>query len=63
MNNIKQLRIKKELTQTQLAKKLRVGQSAVGMWETGKTQPKTSTLPKLAKALDCTIDELLKEER
>lgn len=47
------------LTQVQLAKKMNVDQSAVSLWESGKTVPLRKYRKKLAKILDCTVDELL----
>lgn len=55
-------RKKAGLTQMQVAQALGITDSAVNQWEKGKTFPKTEQLPKLAKLLGCTVDELLKEE-
>ena len=52
-------REKANLTQEELAQKLGVGQSAVSMWETGKSTPRPDVLKKLAALFGCTIDELL----
>ena len=59
---IKELRKKKCLSQCELAELLSVQRSTVAKWETGRTFPRTEQLPKLARALNCTIDELLREE-
>lgn len=56
-----QARQKAGLTQSQVAKALGVDQSAVCLWETGKTSPRVATLFKIAKLYGCTVDELLKE--
>lgn len=61
MNNIKKLREKAGLKQTDLARMLKIGQSTVAMWETGETMPRTDKLPALAEIFGCTIDELFKE--
>ncbi len=56
------LAIKREavkLTQEEVAKQLGVGQSAVSMWETGKSVPRPAILKKLAQLFKCSIDELL----
>jgi len=53
------LRKKQGLTGEKLAEILRVSPQAVSKWETGKCLPETATLPALAKALKCSIDELL----
>ena len=53
-------RIKKGLTQTELARKLKVNQSTVGCWEIGVNFPKASNLRKLSKLLDLSIDDLMR---
>ena len=58
--NIKKYREKSGITQQQLAAILGVSQSTVAMWETNNSLPRTEKLPEIAKALGCTIDELLK---
>ncbi len=58
---IEELREKKGYTQVELARKLKIAQSTVAMWETGKSVPKTKMLQTLAEILECSVDELLKE--
>lgn len=60
--NLCEIRTKTGLTQTEVAKKLNVTQSAVAMWENGRTYPRTSILKKLADLYGCTVDELLQED-
>ena len=48
---IRLARIMKGLTQADLAKKLNVSQSAVGLWEIGYTLPKPGNLVKLSELL------------
>ena len=55
---IKEFRVKKGITQSDLAKLVGVTQSAVAKWETGGFTPSTSTLFALADGLNCTVDEL-----
>lgn len=57
-NKIKLFRERLGISQAALSKKLDVSQSTVAMWETGENVPKTNTLPELARALNCTIDDL-----
>ena len=59
---IKELRKEKCLSQCELAELLSVQRSTVAKWETGRTFPRTEQLPKLARALNCTIDELFGED-
>ena len=56
---IKEKREQKGLTQHDMAEELGVDQSTVCLWEIGKTRPRAKLLPKIAKLLSCTIDELL----
>lgn len=60
---IRKLREDRGITQAQLSEKLGVGRSAVAMWETGCAKPSADKLPKLAKLLGCTIDELYAEDK
>lgn len=60
--SIKQKRLDMGLTQKELALLVGVNQSAVALWENG-TGPKRSRLPDVAKALGCTIEELLADEK
>lgn len=48
-------RIKHNLTQTQLAKKLKTKQSVISRVESGQTTPSLSFLKRLAEALDSTL--------
>jgi len=57
-------RVRKErgLTQSQLAASLDVNQSLVAKWESGKVQPRTTTLERLAVVLEVETEELLAGE-
>lgn len=59
MKGLKIQRIKKELTQEQLAKEIGLSVRQITSYEQGVRQPKLDTLKKLAKFFDCTIEELL----
>lgn len=56
---LKKMREKSGMSQKDLAEELGVDQSAVCLWETGKTLPRAKLLPKIANILGCTTDELL----
>ena len=58
------LRKEKGLTQEELAQHMGVSGQAVSKWENDQTCPDISALPKLARLLGVTVDELLegKEE-
>lgn len=62
MLSLKKLREESGLSQESVAAYVGVGRSAVAMWETGKTTPRTETLPKLAALFRCTVDELLTDK-
>ena len=55
-------RKKARVSQKQLAGELNVSQQCVAKWESGKSNPRAELLPKIAKVLNCTIDELLRPE-
>ncbi len=59
MNNIKELRKEKKLTQTELAVYLGVDQTAISKWELNKALPDTLMLINLAEFFDVSIDYLL----
>ncbi len=58
--NLKMIRTKKDITQTQLADILGVDKSFVSNIENGKTNPTLSTITNLAQALNVSTNELLK---
>ena len=55
---LEELRKKNSMTQNELAAFLGVQQNTVSQWESGKRNPPSSILPRLADALGCSIDEL-----
>ena len=57
-DNIKRLRLEKNLTQEQLSCRLGVSAQAISKWETSETYPDGALLVPLAKELDVSLDEL-----
>lgn len=57
--NLKQLRIKKNMKQSELAALFNVGRSTVTKWETGENIPRIDVLDKLASILEVSTDDLL----
>lgn len=57
--NIRENRKKRGLTQKQLADRLFVTQQAIAGWESCARIPETSRIPDIAKALECSIDDIL----
>lgn len=59
--NLENIRKEKQFTQLKLAKSLKVDQSTVSKWEKGVASPNIQTLKKIAQVLNCTVDDLIKE--
>ena len=59
MNGLRHLRLRKFLTQTQLAGKIGVRYQTIGSWEAGTSRPRPNTMRQLCEALEVTPDELL----
>lgn len=59
---INTLRMKKGLTQKQLAEKINISDKAVSKWERGEGCPDVSIIPLLAKELDVEIENIMKGE-
>lgn len=58
-DRLKELRIKHNLTQDQLAEKLFVARQTVSKWELGVNEPDIETLQKLAQLFDVSVAELI----
>ena len=56
---VKNLRIQKNVAQTELARAIGVSQTHLSNIETGKVGLTTDNLVKLAEVLDCSLDEIL----
>lgn len=63
MNNLKFLRETRGISQAKLAGMVGVTQQAVGKWERGESSPQWELAPKIAAALNCTIDQLFCREQ
>lgn len=57
-NRIRRLRKKKELTQEQLAEKVHVSTTHIGLVETGKRRASLKTLQRIASALGIKLKDL-----
>lgn len=62
-NNIRKLRIKKLMTQEDLALILGTTSKSISRWEQGLTYPDISLLPIIANVFEITVDELLGVEK
>ncbi len=59
VDNIKQPMKNENLTQMRLASKIRVGQSTISEWITGKNEPSIESLWNLADFFDVSVDYLI----
>ena len=59
---LKESRLKKGLTQTELGEKVGVKQSTFTNWENGKREPSYENLVKLADLLEVSLDSLFGRE-
>ncbi|MFZ1019609.1 MAG: helix-turn-helix transcriptional regulator [Minisyncoccia bacterium] len=57
---MKKIRLKKQMSQGDICRKLSVDRSYISNVESGNKNPTLSTITKLAKALGVSVDELLK---
>lgn len=57
--NLKRIRIKNDLKQSELAEKMGYKQVTISSWENNRTLPKIDELEKLCEALNCSQYELL----
>ena len=60
--NLKRIRLQNGYTQKNVADFLHVSSQSISKWENGVATPSIEFLPKLAKMLDCSIDDLFKTE-
>jgi len=58
--NFKKARMKLGLGQVELAKKIGIDQRAISNYETGLRKPRIARIPIIARALNVSIDELVK---
>lgn len=56
---LREMRKSRGMTQTQLANAVGIKQPSLSSLENGVTEPALKTLIKLAKALECSLDELV----
>ena len=61
---MKDIRLKRGMTQEELANRIGISQSQIARYENGDSEPTLDTLRKLSEELNCTLDELIgKEDR
>ncbi len=59
LNNLKQIRKQRKLTQKDIAKNLNIDYTTYGRYENGLTEPNIDTLLKLSKILGVSIDYIV----
>ncbi len=59
--NLKQFRLRKNLTQEQAAQMLGVGPQTISRWECGNTLPDVLMLPEIARLYEVTVDDFYKK--
>ena len=57
--NLKEARLKKELSQKEVAEKIGVAKSTYSLYESGNREPNVDTIKKIADILDISADTLL----
>ena len=57
--NLKRLRVEKNISQEEMAKKIKVHANHVSRYERGLSAPSIEVVEKMAKLLDISIDELV----
>ena len=62
-NGLRKLRKAKGLTQVRLAQNASVSRSVIARYETGRTEMTAKNMSKIADALDCSMEEILKGGR
>lgn len=58
-SSIKKARLAAGLTQAQLAERMKCTQQEVQRWESGRINPTTKTIKKLAEAIGCNPGDLI----
>ena len=58
LKGLKALRDAEGLSQAELAELVGVSSRQVGRWETGESEPLASLIPKICRALGCSLDQL-----
>lgn len=60
---LREIRVRSKLTQEGLGKLLKKKQAVISAWEKGYYEPNIPTLKLIAKALNCTVSELVDNGR
>jgi transcriptional regulator with XRE-family HTH domain len=58
VDDLKDLRLQKQLTRTALAARVGVSKTTIRVWEDGTSQPRPERIPRLAEALEVDANRL-----
>lgn len=58
MDKLRLMRYKKRLTMRELSKKAGIAVSSICSYENGKSKPQKAKLESIAKALDCSVEDI-----
>ncbi len=58
--NMKRIRLKKNMTQGDICRKLKIDRAFISNIESGNKNPTLSTITRIAEALEVSVDKLLK---
>lgn len=61
-NKLKELRKRNGITQLELSEKLGIGQSTIGMYETGIRKPSYEVIKRIADYFNVTVDYLISDD-
>ena len=62
MNKIKEFRKKKNISQSDISKMMKVNQSTYSQWETGQRLPNVKRAIQIAEILETTVESLYKQK-
>lgn len=62
LNSLKKIREVAKMTQAELAEKIGVSRQSIVRYENGNCEPRASELSKMAEVLNCSVDELLRDD-
>ena len=59
MNPVREYRLRENITQDELARRLGVDRSNIAKWEAGVHKPHADMLVRLSNVMQCSLDEIL----
>ena len=62
MTSIKKIRESRKMTQSELAERINISTVSLSRYENGVRNPRATELSKMAEVLNCSVDELLRDD-